>query len=119
MNIIEIDTSADDAFQTTLDQQNVTLRIRWQDFAASWFLSVFDDRSPGRIYCLNKRLMPYVVLAGAGHPDSFKGGFVAYASVDSWANLTRDCFEKNHRLYYVSQAELGTLNEAFNVYPII
>lgn len=119
MKIIEMNTEADDAFQTTLDKQNVTLRIRWQDFAESWFLSVFDDRRPGRIYCLNKRLMPYVVLAGMGHADGFKGGFLAYASIDSWANLTRDCFENNHRLYYLNQAEIATLSEDFNVYPII
>ena len=110
MQEIPITTDAHQIFKVVLNNQQITIELRWQDVSNSWFISLYDSAS-NNPYLINRRLKGNVLLFNHFLND-FTGDIIAYSTAYPNNNIARDDFNSIYKLYYLTSEEVSELKDS-------
>lgn len=107
MQQITVTTDANQIFKTVLNNQAVTIKLRWQDVSSTWFISVYNTENNDP-YIINKRLNNNVLVFDAFFTE-FIGDIIAFSDSTPDENIGRNDFETIYNLYYLTPDEVEIL----------
>lgn len=106
MQKIPVSTDAYSTFKVLLNGQLVNIDLRWQDVSSSWFISIYDQNNT---FIQNKRLVENTYILAQFPLRGFDGAIIAVSENSPLNKLTRDSFNSEYGLYYLTRDELNGL----------